>query len=90
MGPLTGFAMNPARDFPDQNLRLDRRMGDVDSPVGGKDIPYFLGSAVWANYRGGAGRIRLSQINWSPLTVRHLCGRGKRSLPTLNKSFAVM
>ena len=80
MGPLTGFAMNPARDTgpkPSPSLR-DGAM----SPSRAAKTFLTSRSAVRANCRGGAGRIRLSQINWSPLTVRHLCGRGKETTST--------
>lgn len=89
MGPLTGFAMNPARDWV-KNLRLLCGMGRCR--LHGRQRHSLLpGSAVRANCRGGAGRIRLSQINWSPLTVRHLCGRGKRdNFHHTTKSFAVI
>ncbi len=57
MGPLTGFAMNPARDIGPKAF-AGWRVGDV-AFTGGKDIPYF-GAAVRTGGRRGAGRIQLS------------------------------
>ncbi|ATF94849.1 MIP/aquaporin family protein [Cedecea neteri] len=41
MGPLTGFAMNPARDLGPKTFAWLAGWGDV-AFTGGKDIPYFL------------------------------------------------
>jgi glycerol uptake facilitator protein len=41
MGPLTGFAMNPARDFGPKLMTFLAGWGDI-SLTGGRDIPYFL------------------------------------------------
>ncbi|WP_373819192.1 MIP/aquaporin family protein [Glaesserella sp.] len=41
MGPLTGFAMNPARDFGPKLFTFLAGWGDV-AFTGGRDIPYFL------------------------------------------------
>ena len=41
MGPLTGFAMNPARDFGPKLMTFFAGWGQV-SFTGGRDIPYFL------------------------------------------------
>ncbi|ROL74393.1 aquaporin, partial [Pseudomonas chlororaphis] len=41
MGPLTGFAMNPARDFGPKLMTFFMGWGEV-SFTGGRDIPYFL------------------------------------------------
>jgi MIP family channel proteins len=40
-GPLTGFAMNPARDFGPKLFTFFAGWGEV-SMTGGRDIPYFL------------------------------------------------
>ena len=40
-GPLTGFAMNPARDFGPKLFAFFAGWGDV-ALTGGRDIPYFL------------------------------------------------
>ncbi len=40
-GPLTGFAMNPARDFGPKMFAFIAGWGDV-ALTGGRDIPYFL------------------------------------------------
>ena len=41
MGPLTGFAMNPARDFGPKLMTFFAGWGEI-SLTGGRDIPYFL------------------------------------------------
>lgn len=41
MGPLTGFAMNPARDFGPKLMTFVMGWGEI-SLTGGRDIPYFL------------------------------------------------
>ncbi|MGG9011431.1 aquaporin, partial [Escherichia coli] len=41
MGPLTGFAMNPARDLGPKVFAWLAGWGNVAS-TGGRDIPYFL------------------------------------------------
>jgi glycerol uptake facilitator protein len=41
MGPLTGFAMNPARDLGPKTFAFFAGWGDV-AFTGAKDIPYFL------------------------------------------------
>jgi glycerol uptake facilitator protein len=41
MGPLTGFAMNPARDFGPKLMTFIAGWGEV-AFTGGRDIPYFL------------------------------------------------
>jgi len=41
LGPLTGFAMNPARDFGPKFFAFLAGWGDV-ALTGGKDIPYFI------------------------------------------------
>ncbi|MDM9276373.1 propanediol diffusion facilitator PduF, partial [Citrobacter koseri] len=40
-GPLTGFAMNPARDFGPKLFAWMAGWGDV-AMTGGRDIPYFI------------------------------------------------
>ncbi|MFZ1875160.1 MAG: MIP/aquaporin family protein [Chania sp.] len=41
MGPLTGFAMNPARDFGPKLFAFFAGWGNV-AMTGGRDIPYFI------------------------------------------------
>lgn len=41
MGPLTGFAMNPARDFGPKLFAWLAGWGNV-AMTGGRDIPYFI------------------------------------------------
>ena len=65
MGPLTGFAMNPARDI-GPKLRLAGRWGDV-AFTGGKDIPYFL-VPLCAPVVGAA----LGAFSYRKLIGRHL------------------
>ncbi len=59
MGPLTGFAMNPARDLGPKTFAWLAGWGDV-AFTGGKDIPYFLGAAVRTGGGRRAGRVQLS------------------------------
>ncbi|HBV1945683.1 TPA: propanediol diffusion facilitator PduF, partial [Klebsiella quasipneumoniae] len=40
-GPLTGFAMNPARDFGPKLFTWMAGWGDI-AMTGGRDIPYFI------------------------------------------------
>ena len=40
-GPLTGFAMNPARDFGPKLFAWFAGWGDI-AMTGGRDIPYFI------------------------------------------------
>lgn len=60
-GPLTGFAMNPARDFGPKVFAFLAGWGEI-AFTGGRDIPYFLvpifGSVVGALV-GGFIYIRL-------------------------------
>lgn len=64
MGPLTGFAMNPARDFGPKLMTFLAGWGDI-AFTGGRDIPYFLvpvfapivGACLGAGlYRGAIAR----------------------------------
>lgn len=60
MGPLTGFAMNPARDFGPKLMTFLAGWGDI-AFTGGRDIPYFL-IPIFAPIIGaclGAGAYRL-------------------------------
>ncbi|MNH17087.1 Glycerol uptake facilitator protein [compost metagenome] len=41
MGPLTGFAMNPARDFGPKLMTFLAGWGEI-AFTGGRDMPYFL------------------------------------------------
>lgn len=41
MGPLTGFAMNPARDLGPKLMTFFAGWGEM-ALTGGRDIPYFL------------------------------------------------
>jgi glycerol uptake facilitator protein len=88
MGPLTGFAMNPARDIGPKRSPLWQAGATSPSPV----AKIFLTSwyRCLANCRRIAGCVRLSQTNWSPFTVRHLCEEEKDATTTTTKSFAVI
>ncbi len=91
MGPLTGFAMNPARDIGPKAFARLAGWGNV-AFTGGKDIPYFPGAAVRTGGRRGAGRIQLPQIHWPPSALRHL-RRGRKRIRffrVATKSFAVI
>ncbi|MBA1203386.1 aquaporin [Pseudomonas capeferrum] len=64
MGPLTGFAMNPARDFGPKLMTFLAGWGEI-AFTGGRDIPYFLvpvcapivGACLGAGlYRGAIAR----------------------------------
>lgn len=52
LGPLTGFAMNPARDFGPKFFAYLAGWGDM-ALTGGKDIPYFI-VPILAPIMGGA------------------------------------
>ncbi len=66
MGPLTGFAMNPARDFGPKLMTYLAGWGPI-AFTGGREIPYFL-VPIFAPILGaclGAGGYRV-------LIARHL------------------
>ncbi|WP_413477827.1 MIP/aquaporin family protein [Vibrio hibernica] len=52
LGPLTGFAMNPARDFGPKFFAYLAGWGDM-ALTGGKDVPYFI-VPILAPIMGGA------------------------------------
>ncbi len=89
MGPLTGFAMNPARDFGPKMFAGLAGWGEI-AFTGGRDIPYF-GAAVWPHRRRHSGRVCLSQIYWPSFAVRYL-RRGREGLHRdhTTKCFAVI
>lgn len=66
MGPLTGFAMNPARDIGPKAFAWLAGWGDV-AFTGGKDIPYFL-VPLCAPVVGAA----LGAFSYRKLIGRHL------------------
>ena len=66
MGPLTGFAMNPARDIGPKAFAFIAGWGDV-AFTGGKDIPYFL-VPLFAPVVGAA----LGAFSYRKLIGRHL------------------
>jgi len=66
MGPLTGFAMNPARDFGPKLMTFIMGWGEV-SFTGGRDIPYFL-VPVFAPIVGAC----LGALAYRGLIARHL------------------
>ncbi len=66
MGPLTGFAMNPARDFGPKMFAWLAGWGEV-AFTGGKDIPYFL-VPVFGPLTGAA----LGAFGYRKLIGRHL------------------
>ena len=66
MGPLTGFAMNPARDIGPKAFAFIAGWGDV-AFTGSKDIPYFL-VPLFAPVVGAA----LGAFSYRKLIGRHL------------------
>ncbi|MGN8275316.1 MIP/aquaporin family protein [Pseudomonas sp. SMN5] len=68
MGPLTGFAMNPARDFGPKLMTFFAGWGEI-SLTGGRDIPYFL-VPIFAPIIGAC----LGAAAYRGLIARHLPG----------------
>ncbi|AKJ98647.1 MULTISPECIES: MIP/aquaporin family protein [Pseudomonas] len=66
MGPLTGFAMNPARDFGPKLMTFVTGWGEI-SLTGGRDIPYFL-VPIFAPLLGAC----LGAAAYRGLIARHL------------------
>ncbi|MBF3314021.1 aquaporin, partial [Leptospira borgpetersenii serovar Hardjo-bovis] len=72
MGPLTGFAMNPARDLGPKAFAWLAGWGNV-AFTGGRDIPYFL---VWALGQGVGAAV--GACGYRKLIGRHFaCGTGE-------------
>lgn len=68
MGPLTGFAMNPARDFGPKLMTFLAGWGEM-AFTGGRDIPYFL-VPIFAPILGAC----LGAAGYRMLIARHLPG----------------
>jgi glycerol uptake facilitator protein len=68
MGPLTGFAMNPARDFGPKLMTFFAGWGEI-SLTGARDIPYFL-IPIFAPIIGAC----LGAAAYRGLIARHLPG----------------
>ncbi len=66
MGPLTGFAMNPARDFGPKLMTFFAGWGEI-AFTGGRDIPYFL-VPIFAPILGAC----LGAAGYRALIARHL------------------
>ncbi|KAB0867944.1 aquaporin family protein, partial [Cronobacter sakazakii] len=66
MGPLTGFAMNPARDLGPKAFAWLAGWGNV-AFTGGRDIPYFLVPAL-----GPVVGAALGAFGYRKLIGRHL------------------
>jgi len=66
MGPLTGFAMNPARDFGPKLMTFFAGWGEI-AFTGGRDIPYFL-VPIFAPILGAC----LGAAAYRGLIARHL------------------
>ncbi|MFB4368061.1 MULTISPECIES: MIP/aquaporin family protein [unclassified Pseudomonas] len=66
MGPLTGFAMNPARDFGPKMMTFFMGWGEI-AFTGGRDIPYFL-VPIFAPILGAS----LGALVYRTLVARHL------------------
>ena len=81
MGTLTGFAMNPARDFGPKVFAWLAGWGNVA----------FTGAAFWPYRWRDCRCICLSQTDWSPFALRYLCcGRKGDHSSFRTKSFAVI
>jgi len=70
MGPLTGFAMNPARDFGPKLMTFFAGWGEVTF-TGGRDIPYFL-VPLTAPILGAC----IGAAGYKALICKHLPGLG--------------
>ncbi|MEL7558844.1 MIP/aquaporin family protein [Stutzerimonas chloritidismutans] len=70
MGPLTGFAMNPARDFGPKLMTFFAGWGEV-AFTGGRDIPYFL-VPLLAPVLGAC----IGAAGYKALICKHLPGLG--------------
>ena len=70
MGPLTGFAMNPARDFGPKLMTYFAGWGEV-ALTGGRDIPYFL-VPLLAPVLGAC----IGAAGYKALICKHLPGLG--------------
>lgn len=68
MGPLTGFAMNPARDFGPKLMTFFAGWGEITF-TGGRDIPYFL-VPIFGPVVGAC----LGAAGYKALICRHLPG----------------
>lgn len=89
MGPLTGFAMNPARDFGPKVFARLAGWGNVALPA----AETFLtsGAAFWPYRWRDCRCICLPQTDWSPFALRYLCcGRKGDHNSFRTKSFAVI
>ncbi|ACO80682.1 glycerol uptake facilitator protein [Azotobacter vinelandii CA] len=69
MGPLTGFAMNPARDLGPRLMAFLAGWGDI-ALTGGREVPYFL-VPLSAPLLGAC----LGAAGYRGLIARHLPGR---------------
>ncbi len=89
MGPLTGFAMNPARDFGPKVFARLAGWGNV-AFTGGRDIPYFR-CRFWPYRWRDCRCICLPQTDWSPFAfaISVLWKKGDHN-SFRNKSFAVI
>jgi glycerol uptake facilitator protein len=70
MGPLTGFAMNPARDFGPKLMTYFAGWGSV-AFTGGRSVPYFL-VPIFAPILGAC----LGAAAYKALICKHLPGMG--------------
>lgn len=70
MGPLTGFAMNPARDFGPKLMTFFAGWGEM-AFTGGRDIPYFLVPLI-APVLGAC----IGAAGYKALICKHLPGLG--------------
>ncbi|SEQ13971.1 glycerol uptake facilitator protein [Azotobacter beijerinckii] len=76
MGPLTGFAMNPARDLGSKLMTFLAGWGDI-ALTGGREVPYFL-VPLTAPLLGAC----LGAAAYRGLIARHLPGRTEQEEAT--------
>ncbi|MFB8831872.1 MIP/aquaporin family protein [Azotobacter sp. CWF10] len=84
MGPLTGFAMNPARDLGPKLMTFLAGWGDI-ALTGGREVPYFL-VPLTAPLLGAC----LGAAGYRGLIARHLpsCAESEEAAPPASKARA--
>lgn len=82
MGPLTGFAMNPARDFGPKLMTFFAGWGEI-AFTGGRNLPYFV-VPIFAPVVGAC----LGAAGYKWLIARHLPGNADAPTTAPNKDEA--